>query len=511
MTSIPNHIFEQELAETVHMLLETSDQPYLQRLSRDKLCDALDNELQFIGFYDRNDNVSHERVQTYLHDNYDFWIDQYIQSNTPPTSSKGGARFVGRHRERDTLYHSLVKARTGAGQVVAISGKPGMGKSRLIYEFIRYSRIIEDWLVLKSTSVSAGQAKIYAPVTNLLKRYFSIQDSDHHPSVCAKVKSKVLTLDASLEENIPPLLALLDALPRNAPFWNLDPLVRRQLTLTSLRDLLLYESKRQPLLLVFEDLHWIDSETQALLDSLVESLSTYNILFVASYRPEYQHSWSNKSYYTLLPLEPLSDTETDKLLQFFLGSSSSLARLKQVLIDQNEGNPFYLQVSVQEIVRMLKANQTLSGEPGDYHISSDIEDIQILPTASDALKAQINRLSAKDKSLLQQAAVIGVEIAFPLLRKITDFSEEELYCGLERLQAADLLDETSPTMQSTYTFKHALIQEAVYQSIDDHIRVQHHYKIAQTLVQHFDEIVENQPELLAHHYTKADLKKRAIM
>jgi hypothetical protein len=218
-------------------------------------------------------------------------------------AAQGLTRFVGRQRELDTLYQALEQAGTGHGQVVALVGEAGVGKSRLVYEFA-HAHHTQGWLVLESPSVSYGKATPYFPVIELLKRYCHLKDHDDHRTIRAKVTGQVLTLDETLQDTTPALLALLDALPADSPFLTLDPPPRRQRTLDALRRVLLRETQVLPLILVFEDLHWIDAETQALLDSLVESLPTARLLLLVNYRPEYQHGWGSKSYYTQLRLDP---------------------------------------------------------------------------------------------------------------------------------------------------------------------------------------------------------------
>src|SRR5207244_2631492 len=200
-------------------------------------------------------------------------------------AAQGLTRFVGRQRELDTLHQALDQAEAGHGQVVALVGEAGVGKSRLVYEFA-HSHRTQGWRVLESASVSYGKATPYFPVIELLKRYCHLEDHDDHRTIRAKVTGQVLTLDEALHEKIQALLALLDALPADSPFLRLDPPQRRQRTLDALKRVVLRESQVQPLVVVFEDLHWIDAETQALLDSLIERLPTVRLLRLVNYRPE---------------------------------------------------------------------------------------------------------------------------------------------------------------------------------------------------------------------------------
>ena len=255
--------------------------------------------------------------------------------------ARGLTTFVGRDTEITALHHALEQAGAGHGQVVAAVGEAGVGKSRLVYEFV-HSHRTQGWLVLESASVSYGKATPYFPVVDLLKRYVHVEEGDDPRTIRAKATGQMVTLDESLQETLPALLSLLDALPEDSPFLQLDPPQRRQRTLNALKRILLRESQAQPLLLVFEDLHWIDSETQALLDSLVESLPTARLLLLVNYRPEYQHGWGSKTYYTQLRLDPLPPANADAFLDALLGDDPSLASLTQLLIARTEGNPFFL-------------------------------------------------------------------------------------------------------------------------------------------------------------------------
>jgi predicted ATPase len=262
-------------------------------------------------------------------------------------AARGLTRFVGRQTELEVLQHALARAEAGHGHIVAIVGEAGVGKSRLVYECVHFHSL-QAWLVLESASVSYGKATPYFPVIDLLKRYVRIEEGDDLRTIRAKVTGQVLTLDETLQEAIPALLWRLDALPEDSSFLQLDPPQRRQQTLDALRRVLLRESQVQPLLLVFEDLHWIDAETQALLDSLVESLPTARLLLLVNYRPEYQHTWGSKTSYTQLRLDPLSPASADELLQTLLGDDTRLAPLTRLLIKRTEGNLLQVIAEVPE-------------------------------------------------------------------------------------------------------------------------------------------------------------------
>ena len=286
-----------------------------------------------------------------------------IRRRLQASAARGLTRFVGRQQELAALQQALERAGAGHGQVVALVGEAGVGKSRLVYECV-HSHQTPGWLVLESASVSYGKATPYFPVIDLLKRYSHVEERDDTRTIRAKVTGQVLTLDPALQDTVPALLALLDALPEDSPFLTLDPPQRRQRTLDALKRVLLRESQEQPLLLVFEDLHWIDSETQALLNSLVESLPTARLLLLVNYRPEYQHGWGSKTYYTQLRLDPLPPVSAEEFLQALLGDDPQSEAAHALLIARTEGNPFFL----EESVRTLAETGVLVGERGAYRL-----------------------------------------------------------------------------------------------------------------------------------------------
>ena len=280
-------------------------------------------------------------------------------------------------------------------------------------------------------------------------------------TIRAKVTGQVLTLDETLQETLPALLALLNAVPEDSPFLHLDPTQRRQRMLDACKRVLLRESQVQPLLLVCEDLHWIDTETQALLNSLVESLPTTWLLLLVNYRPEYHHGWGSKTYYTQLRLDPLPPASAEAFLTALLGDAPGLVPLKQLLIARTEGNPFFL----EESGRTLVETGMLVGQPGAYRLAQALQTLQVPATVQAVLAARIDRLSPEDKWLLQTAAVMGTEVPFPLLQAITDLPEADLQRGLVHLQAAEFLYETRLFPEREYTFKHALTHEVAYSSL----------------------------------------------
>jgi class 3 adenylate cyclase/tetratricopeptide (TPR) repeat protein len=417
----------------------------------------------------------------------------------------GLTRFVGRDAEIEVLRRSLEQAGAGHGQAVAIVGEAGVGKSRLTWEFRRSPRT-HGWLVLKGGSASYGRTTPYLLVIELLKAYLSIQERDDQREIRERVAGKLLTLDRTLEPLLTPLLALLDVPVDDAAWGALDPPQRRQRILEAVKRLLLWESQVQPLLLIFGDLHWIDSESQALLDGLIESLPTARILLVVSYRPEYQHAWGSKTYYTQLRIDPFPPESAEELLTALLGQDESLEPLRRVLMERTAGNPFFLEESVQTLVE----TKVLVGNRGAYRMTKAPEVWQIPPTVQAILAARIDRLPPEDKPLLQAASVIGKDVPFTLLQAIADMPEESLRRGLTNLQAAEFLYETSVFPDLEYTFKHALTHEVAYASVLHDRRRALHARIVEAIeALHSDRLAE-QVERLAHHAFRGEVWEKAV-
>jgi len=419
------------------------------------------------------------------------------------TARRGLTPFVGRDAELQQLWRIHQLAGAGRGQVAAVVGEAGVGKSRLFYEFT-HSHRLRGWRVLEAASMSYGKATSYLPVIELLKGYFKIHDSDDVRDIREKVTGKVLALDRALEGGLPALLALLDLPVVDAEWSELQPGQRRQQTLDSLKRLLLREAREQPLLVVFEDLHWIDAETQAVLDALVDSLATTSLLLLVNYRPEFKHGWGSKSHYSQLRLDALPATTTAQLLDEMLGDDPALAALKQQLV--RRGNPFFL----EETVRTLIETGALDGGRGQYRLIQPIQSLQVPPTVQAVLAARIDRLEPEDKRLLQVASVIGKDVSLPLLQDVAGLPEEPLRLGLERLRSAEFLYESAIFPDPEYMFKHALTHEVTYAGLLHERRRMVDARIVQAIERlHADRLAEH-VERLAHHAVRGGLGEKAV-
>ena len=250
-----------------------------------------------------------------------------VHSRVQAAVARGLTRFVGRDAEMEMLRRALAQAASGRGQIVAVLGEAGVGKSRILYEFV-HSSDTRDWFVLELSAVSYRRAAPYASMLDLVKTYFKIDVRDDLRTIREKVTGKLLLFDQSLQDAIPPILYLLEALPADHPFHGLEPLERREHAVQAIKRIVLGESRLRPVVVVFEDLQWTDTSTLGVLDGLIEALRESRVLLLVSYRPEHQHDWGSRPYYRQIRLDPLPRAGVEELLHALLGADPDLAALK---------------------------------------------------------------------------------------------------------------------------------------------------------------------------------------
>jgi hypothetical protein len=285
-----------------------------------------------------------------------------LRTRLQRSAGRGLTKFVGREREMEAMRNATELARAGHGQIVAAMAEAGTGKSRLLFEFKATAQ--SGWLVLEAFSVSHGKATAYLPVIDLLHLYFEINPEDDARKRREKVNGKVLTLDRSLEDSLPYLFVLLGIVEGGDPFVQMDAQVRRRRTQDAVKRILLRESLNQPLMLIFEDLHWIDEETQAFLNLLADAIANAPVLLLVNYRPEYSHSWGSKTYYTQLRLDPLGKESADEMLSVLLGDGAELAPLRGLIIEKTQGNPLFMEEIFQALIRGWLAAAQRESEAG---------------------------------------------------------------------------------------------------------------------------------------------------
>jgi class 3 adenylate cyclase/tetratricopeptide (TPR) repeat protein len=425
------------------------------------------------------------------------------RSRVHAAAAWGLTPLVGREPELEAVREALGRVAAGQGQLVAIAGEPGAGKSRLVWEVV-HSHRTHGWLVLEAGSVSYGKATPYLPLSEVLEAYFGVEAREDPARTREKVSARLL--QRGLAPAPEPFLALLDV-PVEDPVWqDLDPLQRRELTLEAVERLLLRESEAQPVLLVFEDLHWIDSETEAFVDRLIERLPAARVLLLVSYRPEYRHRWTGRPGYRELTLDPLPRQRAGELLEILLGGDPRLQPLKQLLVERTSGNPFFL----EESVRTLVETKVLVGERGAYRLGKPLAAIQVPPTVQAVLASRIDRLPAEEKRLLQSAAVIGTDVPLTVLRAVADMPEDAFARSLASLLVSELLYEAALVPDVEVSFKHALTHEVAYGSLLHDRRTTLHARAFQAIERLYRDRLLERVEALARHALRGEMWGRAV-
>jgi class 3 adenylate cyclase/tetratricopeptide (TPR) repeat protein len=425
-----------------------------------------------------------------------------LRTRLEASALRGLTKLCGRRTELESVKQKLELVRTGQGQVLALAGDAGVGKSRLFYEF--KAAASDGCLVLEAFAVSHGKGSPYLPVVELLAEYFGIIDSDDLRRRREKVGGKILMLDRTLEDTLPYLFTLMGIRNGDDPLARMDPQIRRARTLEAIRRILIRESLNQPLILIFEDLHWIDGGTQALLDLMVDSIENAHVLMLLNYRPEYGHRWTDRSYHAVMELRPLPAECAEELLSALLGSSRSLADLKQLIIERTEGNPFF----IEEMVRVL-FDQGILARNGEVKLTRGLAEVKLPPTVQGIIAARIDRLPPAQKEMLQTVAVLGMEFTLSLAREVASVSRQ-LEQTLYELQANDFIHEEPDQHDTRYAFKHVLTQEVVYGSLLGERRRLLHARAAHAIETIFAGRLDDYLADLANHCTRGGNAPKAV-
>jgi predicted ATPase/class 3 adenylate cyclase len=419
------------------------------------------------------------------------------------SARRGLTKFVGRDEELAQLRRAFELARSGRGQLVAIVAEAGTGKSRLVYEF--KARLPPHCKVFEAYSVSHGKASAWLPVLELLRTYFKIVHTDDASSRREKIRTALTALDPSLDDALPYMFGLLGIVEGPDPLDQMDPQTKRQRTLEAIRRIVLSESVKQPIILIFEDLHWIDSQTQMLLDLLADGLARTRILLLVNYRPEYRHEWTNKSYYSQLRLDSLGSADGAAMLAALLGESVELVSLKQLIAERTGGNPFF----IEEIVQSLFDEGALIRN-GVVKMTGPPSQMRLPPTVQGLLASRIDRQPAEHKQLLQTLAVIGRESTLRLISKVASQADRQLMITLGDLQAAEFVYHQTAGNDAVYVFKHALTQEVAYNSLLVERRKQLHERVGQAIEAAFANQLDDQVSRLAYHYSHSNNADKTI-
>lgn len=421
-------------------------------------------------------------------------------------AARGMSKFVGRREEIETLSRAAEQAHAGHGQVVGLLGEAGVGKSRVFLEFL-HSPAMSGWQVLEAGSASYGKATSYLPLVDLLTRYFEIDPRDDEQRARDRIAAKLSALgDGKLLTQAPFFLGAL-GMGLNSEAWTgRAPAERQSVMFDAIKRMLIRESQRQPLCLVFEDLHWVDAETHAFLDMFLESMPAAQVLLLVNYRPEHRCAWAGRSYFSQIRIDPLSAPSADQLLDELLGPDVELATIKKALIDVTEGNPLF----IEESVRSLIEAGVLTGAPGRRRPLASLPAGFVPPTIEALLAARMDRLPPELKEMLQCAAVIGSDIPRSLLGAVTGMSAASVERGVRELQAAEFLYEKTLFPESAYAFKHAMTREVAYAGLLRERRKVLHARTAHTLLALAAGRTEEQVERVAQHAEQGELWSVAL-
>jgi class 3 adenylate cyclase/predicted ATPase len=429
-----------------------------------------------------------------------------VQQRFDVAAARGLTPLVGREHEVGLLRDRWAQVQAGRGHIVVLSGEAGIGKSRLV-------QVVRDAIIGPATRrveyrcSPAHQHSAFAPVIAHLERALAWHQDDTPADRLRTLEEALRPLPLPLAEVVPLLAALLSVpLPdERYPPLTLTPQRQKQKTLEALLTWLLALTEQQPVLFVVEDLHWIDPSTLEFLTLLVEQGPTARLLTLLTCRPEFQVPWGLRTHLTPIALQRLPQSQAEAMITQVTGGKALPAEVLQQVVTKTDGVPLF----VEELTKTVLESGLVQEVQGHYELTGPVPPLAIPATLHDSLMARLDRL-ATVKAVAQLGAVLGRSFAYAVLQAVTPLEEAPLQQALARLVDAELLYQRGIPPQATYTFKHALIQDAAYQSLLKSTRQQSHQRIAQVLEARFPALVETQPELVAQHYTAAGCHAQAV-
>lgn len=420
------------------------------------------------------------------------------------SAERGLTPFVGRERELELLLDGFERVKGGKGQAFSIISEAGVGKSRLLYEF-RKAVANEDVTFLEGRCLSYSRGIAYHPVIDILKSNFDIREGDGDPEITEKVSKGLKILGTDDTSNLPYLLELLAVKDTGIDRISMSPEARKGRFLEALKRIVLKDSEIRPLIMAFEDLHWIDKTSEESLKYLLGTISGARVFLIFTYRPEFVHTWGARSYHSQVNLNRLSNRESLTMIYHLLDTEKVDKSLEELILEETEGVPFF----IEEFISSLKDQRIIEKKEDKYYLAKDIRDVTIPSTIQDVVMARVDSLADGVKGLLQTGSVAGREFSHDLIKRVTDLSEEELWSHLSALKDSELIYERGIYPQSTYIFKHALTQEVAYNSLLHKRRREIHGKIGKAIEQIYAERLQEFYEILAYHSLQGEDWQRA--
>jgi class 3 adenylate cyclase/tetratricopeptide (TPR) repeat protein len=426
-----------------------------------------------------------------------------VETRIAASAAKGLTRFVGRGHEMETVKAAFDKVQSGEGQVVGIVGEAGVGKSRLLLEF-RNTLPKGEYTYFEGRCLHYGGSMPYLPILDVTRSFIGVKEGEQEHVIRQKLKERILGLDQSLAHVIPPYQELLSLKVDDEEFARLEPKQKREKTFEAIRDLLIRGSQDRPLVLVVEDLHWIDKTTEEFLSYMIGWLPKTRILLLLLYRPEYTHQWGSKSYYSMIGVGHLSTTTSAELVGAILEGGDVVPELRELILNRAAGNPLFM----EELTHTLLQNGSIQKKDDQFILARDVSSLQVPDTIQGIIAASMDRLEESLKRIMQVASVIGREFAFRILETITEM-KEELKSGLVNLQGLEFIYEKSLFPDLEYIFRHALVQEVAYNSLLINRRKEIHEKIGNAIESLYPTRLDEFCEMLAYHYSKSGNLEKA--
>lgn len=415
------------------------------------------------------------------------------------SADRGLAPFVGREREFELLLDNFERAKSGSGQAISIVAEAGVGKSRLLYEF-RKAVSSEDAVFLEGRCMSFSRSVAFYPVLDILKANFDIRENDRDSDIREKIKKGIKIVNADETSTLPYLLELFSVRDSGFEKLSLSPEGKKDRIIEAVKLITLKGAEIRPIILAYEDLHWMDRGSEDFLKNVLQSIPGARVLMIFTYRPEYMLTWGGKSYYNQLTLNRLSNRESLKIVNYLFGTEAIEAALEELILEKTEGIPFF----IEEFVRSLRDLQLVEQRNGRFCLKKDVQDLAIPSTIYDVIMARVDSLTDSEKEVLQIGSVIEREFSYELIRRVTGLQQQELISRLSALKDSELLFERGVYPNSTFVFKHALTREVVYESILTRKKKQLHGKIGDTIVQLYNDQIDDHYSVLAEHFIHSE-------